>query len=194
MSISPGRFKFAYRRDLDLDLARIRSTVTGPILICSLIEDSECKSMAIPHLFSSITNNNMESIRFPIRDKFIPSRMSDFVLLIHQLVTHIQQGKKVIVHCNGGKGRTGLTVVCILIMSGVDYFEAIRLVRQARPGTIKNPLQRLWAYRFSQVWRQYLRLERERRENKVYGIGCVLSGTIVALLFLFFLLLLLLSS
>jgi len=85
------------------------------------------------------------------------------------------------VHCNGGKGRTGLVVVSCLVMLGtlifsltlcsnvnrllmvIPYFvgldpsEATDVVRASRPGMLYNPAQILYvralkAYLTGQLW------------------------------------------
>ena len=52
--------------------------------------------------------------------------------------------KVVLVHCFGGKGRTGLLVVAILLAAGATLPEAVFAIRKSRKGTIMNPLQLLY--------------------------------------------------
>lgn len=49
--------------------------------------------------------------------------------------------KPVLIHCGEGKGRTGTVLAAYLIHQGVDADEAIRLVREKRPGSIQTPDQ-----------------------------------------------------
>lgn len=59
------------------------------------------------------------SLHFEVRDKWIPDRTSSFVQqLVLPLAAALMEGKKVLVHCNGGKGRTG-TAVAAVLMSGL---------------------------------------------------------------------------
>jgi protein-tyrosine phosphatase len=56
----------------------------------------------------------------------------------------------VVVHCNGGKGRTGLTVVsCMLTLGTHTVRQAIKATRAARKGTITNPFQIAYAHLFA---------------------------------------------
>jgi protein-tyrosine phosphatase len=49
----------------------------------------------------------MESIHFPIKDKWIPPSMEGLIFLVDTIIERMKAGKAVICHCNGGKGRTG---------------------------------------------------------------------------------------
>jgi len=49
-----------------------------------------------------------------------------------------RSGKKVLVHCAAGKGRTGTVLAAYLILKdGISAEEAIRRVRSLRPGSIE---------------------------------------------------------
>jgi len=63
--------------------------------------------------------------------------------------------KKILIHCNGGKGRTATVVVCCLIVSGSPVNQAIERVRKARSGTLRNPLQIFYVNQFALKWQKY---------------------------------------
>jgi atypical dual specificity phosphatase len=46
--------------------------------------------------------------------------------------------KRVLVHCGEGKGRTGTVLAAYLISHGLGADEAIRVVRERRPGSIQT--------------------------------------------------------
>lgn len=51
------------------------------------------------------------------------------------------QSKPVLVHCGEGKGRTGTVLAAYLVSHGMSADEAIRTVRERRPGSIESPEQ-----------------------------------------------------
>jgi hypothetical protein len=175
--------------------------------IVSLIEPSEVDAMHLSALFPTVTRLGMISVWFPLRDKWVPRSIRDFVQLQVQVVTLLRQvrqsdllfpflscssasllpsrllifyffvplssasplppltsacmcmcrvqGKRVVVHCNGGKGRAATVAVCALITCGMTAAEAIAAVRSARTGTLRNPFQIMWVHHYAAQWMQF---------------------------------------
>ncbi len=48
------------------------------------------------------------------------------------------RGKKLVVHCDAGIGRTGTMLACYLVNKGYDAIDAIKEVRKKRPGSIET--------------------------------------------------------
>ena len=67
------------------------------------------------------------------------------VLLKNDLI----EGKNIILHCMGGKGRTGTIAAILLIEFGERYKEAIKIVREKRKGAIETKEQEefIFSYR-----------------------------------------------
>lgn len=57
--------------------------------------------------FCRIKELGMESIHFPIIDKWIPDDLLAMVKCVLDMLKEIKRGRIMLVHCNGGKGRTG---------------------------------------------------------------------------------------
>jgi len=83
----------------------------------------------------------MSIIELSIHDKWVPSSVSNFIGVIETIVLQIRQGKVILVHCNGGKGRTGLVVAACLVVLGCLPDQAVQIVRAARNGMLRNPAQ-----------------------------------------------------
>jgi hypothetical protein len=103
MSIAPGRKKGKYNRDLDTDLRVIKNTYNIDI-IASMLQDSDIRDLKMTDVPQRIQANGLELVRFPVRDKWIPHSMREFAAFIDMLVRKIKEGKRILVHCNGGKG------------------------------------------------------------------------------------------
>jgi ankyrin repeat protein/protein-tyrosine phosphatase len=150
MTMCPGRNKGEWRRDLAADLTVLKSLHVD--VLVSLVKDTELQSMGIAHLTTSVESYGMESIHFPIQDKWIPSNIGEVASLVEIIVLRVHQGKTIVVHCNGGKGRTGLVVVATLYALGIPIDDGIKLIRDVRPGMIQNPVQLMYLKVFKMYW------------------------------------------
>ena len=56
------------------------------------------------------------------------------------VIKSLKKGK-VLVHCQGGTGRTGTMAAAYWIKKGLSANEAIRKIRKSRPGAIEMPEQ-----------------------------------------------------
>jgi len=92
--------------------------------------------------------------------------MEGLIAVVEALILRLQAGKSVVIHCNGGKGRSATVAVAVLVGLGRKVQESIDTLRKARPGTIRNPLQIIYVKRFKQAWKAYI-----KRKNKSAGTG-----------------------
>ena len=54
---------------------------------------------------------------------------------VHRLLA---AGEQVLIHCHGGRGRSGLVAARLLIDRGMDAPAALATVRRARPGAVET--------------------------------------------------------
>lgn len=54
-----------------------------------------------------------------------------------EVLSRLTSGCRVVLHCRGGLGRTGLVAALLLIENGIFQDEAIRAVRSVRPRAIE---------------------------------------------------------
>eukprot|EP01129_Flabellula_baltica_P014976 TRINITY_DN7358_c0_g1_i1.p1 TRINITY_DN7358_c0_g1~~TRINITY_DN7358_c0_g1_i1.p1 ORF type:complete len:519 (+),score=125.46 TRINITY_DN7358_c0_g1_i1:632-2188(+) len=162
LCMAPGRTKkkknHDWNRDLHDDLDRIRNFYHCDVLV-SLVRTSEMRDIEVPNLLQEVENHGMESIHFPIKDKWVPDSMTRLLDLVDQVITRLKEDKNVVFHCNGGKGRSGTLVVATLIGLGKGIDNSIEICRKTRSGTIKNPLQIGYLKRFKKAWRKRKKLK-----------------------------------
>jgi protein-tyrosine phosphatase len=143
MSMCPGRNNHKnWSRDFDTDLEVLLAHEVQ--LVVTLMTKTELQKMNLWNMSDRLAAVDVEWIHYPIADKWLPQSNDDFVTFITVLVDKIQAEKKIVVHCNGGKGRTGLTVVACLIKLGVTQIDAISKIRNVRSGMLQNPAQQMY--------------------------------------------------
>jgi len=158
MSVSPGRKRKGDQRDLRTDVDVLKDAY-GIDAVVTLLEDRELEVMCCEDMGEVVASKGMLWVHFPIRDKWIPTDTRAFLAKVVHFVAHlVHQGKRVLIHCNGGKGRTGTVVACVLMTSMAlqdgrckTLSEAVTRMRESRPGMLKNLLQQLYMHHLSRV-------------------------------------------
>jgi atypical dual specificity phosphatase len=84
----------------------------------------------------------------PLEDMMPPSQ-EDLDRIISAIERARRSGMGVAVHCEAGMGRTGVVLACYLVSQGESAAQAIRRVRQLRPGSIETPEQEEAVHEFA---------------------------------------------
>jgi protein-tyrosine phosphatase len=151
-TLAPGKHAAAedghtWQRDLDADLARIRQAYAIDVVV-SLLEPQEQHSLGIRGYRRSAKRHGLELIKFPIPDGGVPER-EGLLRLAHELSARIDRGSRIVVHCRGGLGRSGLVTAAVLVRRGVTPARAIEAVRLCRPGAIESREQERMLYKLT---------------------------------------------
>jgi protein-tyrosine phosphatase len=146
MTICPGKkgesvYGAAWDRDLATDLDAIEAW--GAECVVTLMEDFEFAMLGIPDFPSVMAAQSFEWLHLEIRDADVPDHRfeSAWPLAREKLLAVLERGGRVLVHCRGGLGRTGLMVARLLVEQGMAAEEAIRLTRSVRQGAIETKAQ-----------------------------------------------------
>ena len=174
MTIAPGKkgesvFGDDWNRDLNTDVAAIKSW--GATLVISLIEDHEFDLLSIQGLRAELSDAGLQWLHLPIKDVSVPDEQFEILWdeSVASIYRRLDQGEKVLVHCRGGLGRTGLIVARLLMAYGTSVNDAIKQVRGARAGTIETTEQEAYVQSLPVGIHQIITTE-ER------FIGCLLGG------------------
>jgi CRISPR-associated protein (TIGR02584 family) len=137
-----------WRRDLAMDLDElVRQGVTD--LVC-LLQDKDLKKLKIPHLVPEATARGLQVHCLPIADQGVPGSRKALVELLATVQQRLTDGASVVIHCEGGKGRTGVVAGCLLAALGASAPEALRRLHEARgPNCPENDRQRAFIERFA---------------------------------------------
>jgi ADP-ribosyl-[dinitrogen reductase] hydrolase len=138
-----------WARDLETDLAALKAW--GASLVVTLMERHEFALLRVPDLNVRVTAHRMDWAHLPIPDQGVPG--GDFAEawphVRAELLLHLHSGGRVVLHCRGGLGRTGLVAAILLSEAGMPADEAILAVRRLRPRAIETEEQA----RFVRDWR-----------------------------------------
>ena len=145
LTICPGKHQpraasGAWARDLDVDLRAIAAW--GATLLLNLIEDHEMQALRVADMAQRLPAG-LAMLRLPIPDAGVPSAAWEqgWAEAGPAVQRSLERGERVLVHCKGGLGRTGLVAARILVDAGVAPALAVRRVRAARPGAIETAEQ-----------------------------------------------------
>ena len=147
MSHAPGRRTRNCYRSLSADVSRLRHHY-GVDIVVTLLSSIELASMSCQSMGACVEAEGMVWMHFDLRDKWIPWNSQAYLsCLVLPLKRYLRSGSRVLVHCHGGKGRTGTLVAALLMTSAGGHqslWEAIAWMRRVRPGMLRNPLQQMF--------------------------------------------------
>jgi len=128
--VAPGVLGCAYPRT---ERALAALSGSGVRLLVNLHERS--------HDPARLGCHGLEEVHLPVKDFATPSPCQverGVDVIINALAT----SEAVAVHCGGGLGRTGTMLACYLVSSEkIGAGEAIRRIRNLRPGSVETPAQ-----------------------------------------------------
>ena len=118
-----------------------------PATIVSLTEKKEMEDLGARDFISLIEKEKIPWLHFPIKDFGIVDQQQKFLWEptsknIHQ---KLNNGDRILVHCRGGCGRSGMIVLRIMIEFGEDPEEALERLRKIRPCAVETEAQENWA-------------------------------------------------
>jgi len=162
LCMAPGRKKpkkrHIWKRDLYKDLDRLKDFYGCDVLV-TLVRQQELRDLRITDIFEELKQRDMQSLFLPIKDKWIPKSTPKLISLVEKIVVFLKKGKTVVVHCNGGKGRSATVIVATMISMGRSPGEAIKILQQTRKGTIKNPLQQAYLKKYKKKWTDHKKMK-----------------------------------
>jgi ADP-ribosylglycohydrolase len=136
-----------HHRDLEADVRWLREGLAVDAFLL-LVEGHELDRLRVPTIADVMAAHGIDLMRFPIRDAGVPADPVALLQTLDEVRARLAKGEDVVIACQGGLGRTGTVVGCLLRDGGLDGDAAIELTRATRSKTIQNPDQE----RFVQSW------------------------------------------
>ncbi len=131
----------AWARDLGADLDVVQ--LWGATAVVSLITDEEIDRLSVRGLPEAVRDRRMEWWHAPIPDGTAPGDEFEqaWTVVGEAVRDRLRLGFDVVVHCKGGLGRAGTIAARLLVELGENPDNAVRRVRDARPGAIETRAQ-----------------------------------------------------
>lgn len=134
----PGRYG-----DLAGDVAQIVEWRAA--LVVSMTEADEMVAKGAGGLGAALGAAGIGWRHFPIHDYGAPANADlRWPLLSQELHAALDQGQAVLLHCAGGKGRSGMVALRLLTGRGLAADVALAMIRAVRPGAVETQAQEAW--------------------------------------------------
>ena len=111
-------------------------------IVVSLLPDNEKNKLGLDDLIWS--KEEVEYIQFPINDFSVPTKkkFNELKKLISFIKENLMLSKHVLIHCNGGKGRSGM--IAALVLKAMKEKDPIKKVREKVIGAIETEEQEIF--------------------------------------------------
>ena len=119
----------------------------NPTTILSLTPKKEMEDLGASDFVSMIAKERIRWVHFPIKDFSIVDQQQEVLWekISKNINLQINNGNRILVHCRGGCGRTGMIVLRFMIEFGEDPEKALERLRVIRPCAIETLAQENWA-------------------------------------------------
>jgi protein-tyrosine phosphatase len=121
----------------------------GASAVVTLNQGAELQMLGLDALGTVMQEAGLTWMHCPITDFSVPGRDFEREWQHAGPACHayLSQGHRVVLHCLAGLGRTGTVAARLLVERGLMPEDAVRRVREARPGTIQTDEQLLYVLR-----------------------------------------------
>ena len=144
LTILPGRRDLG--RSLVDDIASLKAE--GIARVVCLVPENELHIYGVEGLFAAYQEAGIILKHLPILDQGVCT-LAEMVDLINWIDQYLVKGEKVLLHCVGGLGRSGLVAASYLKSKGMDAEEAMLAVRNARsPRAVESDVQEKFVREF----------------------------------------------
>lgn len=118
----------------------------GANLVVSMTQGAEMAGIC-ENLGEDLHAMGIEWVHFPVADYQIPTPLQEAAWrdLCMRATDILDAGGKVLFHCKGGCGRSGMAVLRVLISTGLAADEALAMLRNVRACAVETEAQLAWA-------------------------------------------------
>lgn len=131
--------------DLAGDVSVVRDWGASHVL--SLTELHEMQALGAQKLPEALAALDIGWSCFPVKDFDVPdiAGVAQWEGLCAELVALLSEGKRLLVHCRGGCGRSGMVALRLMLAIGEQPDAALARLRGVRPCAVETAPQMGWA-------------------------------------------------
>lgn len=118
-----------------------------PGLVISMTTEAEHVAAGVPRLGVDIQSMACRWVHLPVPDFQVPppAVTAKWAAASQSARQALAGGGRVLVHCKGGCGRSGMAVLRLMIECGEDPAQALARLRSVRPCAVETEAQMDWA-------------------------------------------------
>jgi len=117
----------------------------GVDIVLSLLTSEEEHDLDLENEAREVKAHGMAFLSFPIPDRRVPASETEVIKVLEKLNSELSSGKKIVMHCRQGIGRTGLVAACLLVTKGWTPETAVKSLSAARGTSLPETAeQRRW--------------------------------------------------
>ena len=137
---APGRFG-----DYPADMASVMAW--APRLVLTMTEPCELDRIGAARFGPDLEKHGIGWVHLPIRDFGAPqgATLAQWPEASGRARAVLSAGGRVLVHCYGGCGRSGMALLRLLVEMGEEVDVALHRLRAVRPCAVETDAQMIWA-------------------------------------------------
>ena len=139
-----GQLALCRQPDCELDYQAIDQW--APFIVITLTTETEFPKTG-PFLPQHFLETPYDWLHLPITDFGVPitTDKSFWQNALKQLSEILENNGRILVHCKGGQGRSGMLLLKLLTLQGEDCETALKRIRSIRPKAVETEAQYIWA-------------------------------------------------
>lgn len=114
----------------------------APDLVITMTPTAEMVVDAFP---DDLGAEGVEWVQFPVADFSTPDADAEWNGIQRRALAHLAAGGRVLAHCMGGCGRSGMAVLRLMVAAGERPAAALARLRAVRPCAVETDAQLRWA-------------------------------------------------
>ncbi len=119
-----------------------------PGIVITMVTPAEMAGVGAPNLGNDIQGMGSRWVHLPVEDYGVPGpeAMAKWPKVSASVRQALKGGGRVIVHCRGGCGRSGMVALRLMVEVGEDRFAALKRLRAVRDCAVETKDQLQWAF------------------------------------------------